>query len=62
MKVSFRSSSRLQWLLITAVLLMPALLFAGAAWKSWVDNLREGEAMTLTRSPCSAIPCGASCG
>jgi signal transduction histidine kinase len=47
MKVFFRSSSRLQWLLIAAVLFMPALLFAGAAWKSWADTLREGEATTL---------------
>lgn len=36
-----------QGLLIAVVLLMPALLFAGAAWKSWNDALREGEATTL---------------
>jgi signal transduction histidine kinase len=36
-----------QWLLIAAVLLMPALLFGGAAWKSHMDALREGEATVL---------------
>jgi two-component system NtrC family sensor kinase len=45
--LSFQSFSRMQWLLIAAVLLMPAMLFAGAAWKSRSDALREGEATTL---------------
>jgi hypothetical protein len=47
MTVFFRSSARVQWLLIAAVLLMPALLFGGAAWKSHMDALREGEATIL---------------
>jgi two-component system, NtrC family, sensor kinase len=39
----FRLSTRLHRLLIAAGLFVPALLFAGAAWKSRMDILREGE-------------------
>jgi signal transduction histidine kinase len=47
MPVFFRSSARVHWLLIAAGLFAPALLFAGAAWKSRADVLWEGEAMRL---------------
>jgi hypothetical protein len=47
MPVLFQSSARVHWLLIAAGLFAPALLFAGAAWKSRADVLREGEAMRL---------------
>jgi hypothetical protein len=47
MTPSFRSSARLQRLLIAASLFVPMLLFAGAAWKSRMDALHEGEATVL---------------
>jgi two-component system NtrC family sensor kinase len=42
-----RSSARVHRLLITTGLLVPVLLFAGAAWKSWTDALHEGDATVL---------------
>ncbi len=47
MTLSFRSSARLHRLLIAAGLLVPALFFAGAAWKSRTDVMHEEETTIL---------------
>src|ERR1700720_731855 len=44
----FRSAAPVHRLLIAAGLFVPAFLFAGAAWKSRADVLREGEATILS--------------
>src|SRR4051812_24605267 len=43
MKLSISPLTRSNRLLIIAVVLVPAILFLGAAWKSRADALREGE-------------------
>ncbi len=43
----FTSSAQLYQLLIATGPLMPVPLFAGAAWKSRIDVLREGKATVL---------------
>ena len=47
MTLLFRSSTRVHRLLIAAGVVVPALLFAGAVWKSRIDVLRAGEATAL---------------